>query len=169
MDSSTGTSMPKRQYEDVQTIPGDLGLFGDDDHRNLSLNDHSDAPTSVPPSQSLSESEFQISETNGSQGGFFSAESVSQPDVHRSLAEKHSCKERDYSHTLRRALYEKDEIVNQLRSRLRQLRTTHQQETDKLQKQLQVIQQSAQLELEEQKLKVATLEKIMHERETVSR
>ncbi|KAI6016929.1 hypothetical protein BKA83DRAFT_19551 [Pisolithus microcarpus] len=157
MDSSTSTSMPKRQYEDVQTIPGDLGLFGDDDHRNLSLNDHSDAPTSVPPSQSLSESEFQISETNGSQGGFFSAESVSQPDVHRSLAEKHS------------SLYEKDEIVNQLRSRLRQLRTTHQQETDKLQKQLQVIQQSAQLELEEQKLKVATLEKIMHERETVSR
>ncbi|KAI6013802.1 hypothetical protein BKA83DRAFT_4499841 [Pisolithus microcarpus] len=167
MDSSTGTSMPKRQYEDVQTIPGDLGLFGDDDHRNLSLNDHSDAPTSVPPSQSLSESEFQISETNGSRGGFFSVESVSQPNVHRSFAEKRSCKERDYSHTLRRALYEKDEIVNQLRSRLRQLRTTHQQETDKLQKQLQVIQQSAQLELEEQKLKVATLEKIMHERETM--
>ncbi|KAI6108771.1 hypothetical protein EV401DRAFT_407768 [Pisolithus croceorrhizus] len=38
---------------------------------------------------------------------------------------------------------------------------------DKLQKQLQVIQQLAQLELEEQKLKVAALEKIMHERETM--
>lgn len=93
--------MPKRQHEDVQTIPGDLGLFGDDDYRNLSLNDHSDVPTSVPPSWSLSESEFRTSETDGSRSAFFSAESVSQPNVHRSFAEKRSCKEVDYSHTLR--------------------------------------------------------------------
>ncbi|KIK20280.1 hypothetical protein PISMIDRAFT_13113 [Pisolithus microcarpus 441] len=142
--------MPKRQYEDVQTIPGDLGLFWDDDHRNLSLNDHSDAPTSVPPSQSLSESEFQISETNGSWAGF-SLRSLSRNPMSTVHSQKNV----------------PDEIVNQLRSWLRQLRTTHQQETDKLQKQLQVIQQSAQLELEEQKLKVTTLEKIMHERETM--
>ncbi|KAI6106844.1 hypothetical protein EV401DRAFT_1892351 [Pisolithus croceorrhizus] len=80
---------------------------------------------------------------------------------------KRSYKETDYSLALRQALYEKDKLVNKLKSQLCQLKLTHQQEQDKLQRQLSEIQQSAQLELEEHKSRVATLEKIMNECETM--
>ncbi|KAI6102400.1 hypothetical protein EDD16DRAFT_1525630 [Pisolithus croceorrhizus] len=168
--SMTSMTTPKRQrgdvQEDVQTVHEDKGLFGDDDYNNMSLDKYSDVPTSVPLSWSTSESELQASESDGNRGELLPAQSILQP-VRRSSTGKRSYKETDYSLALRQALYEKDELVNKLKSRLRQLKLTHQQEQDKLQRQLSEIQRSAQLELEEHKSRVATLEKIMNERETM--
>lgn len=168
--SMTSMTTPKWQrgdvQEDVQTVHEDKGLFGDDDYNNMSLDKYGDVPTSVPLSWSTSESELRASESDGNRGELLPAQSILQP-VRRSSTGKRSYKETDYSLALRQALYEKDELVNKLKSRLRQLKLTHQQEQDKLQRQLSEIQRSAQLELEEHKSRVATLEKIMNERETM--
>ncbi|KAI6123612.1 hypothetical protein EDD16DRAFT_1704210 [Pisolithus croceorrhizus] len=167
--SMTSMTTPKWQcgdvQEDVQTVHEDKGLFGDDDYNNMSLDKYGDVPTSVLLSWSTSESELQASESDGNWGKLLPAQSILQP--HRSSTGKRSYKETDYLLALRQALYEKDELVNKLKSRLHQLKLTHQQEQDKLQRQLSEIQQLAQLELEEHKSRVATLEKIMNECETM--
>ncbi|KAI6159901.1 hypothetical protein EDD17DRAFT_1761957 [Pisolithus thermaeus] len=141
--------MPKWQrgdvQEDIQTVHEDKGLFGDNDYNNMSLDKY---------------------KSDGNQGELLPAQSILQP-VHHSSTGKRSYKETDYSLALRQALYEKDKLVNKLKSQLCQLKLTHQQEQDKLQRQLSEIQQSAQLELEEHKSRVATLEKIMNECETM--
>ncbi|KAI6030222.1 hypothetical protein EDC04DRAFT_2898474 [Pisolithus marmoratus] len=112
----------------------------------------------VPPSRSMSaisESEFWTPENDGALDKACSSAlqlSLPQPNARQSSAEKCIQKEADYSVTL---------------SQICLLKATHLQEKDKLQRQLWAIQQSAQAELEEHKARVAALEKIMNERETI--
>ncbi|KAI6023377.1 hypothetical protein EDC04DRAFT_2900577 [Pisolithus marmoratus] len=121
----------------------------------------------VLPSRSMSaisESEFWTPENDGALDKACSSAlqlSLLQPNAQQSSAEKCIQKEADYSVTLRRSLYEKDGIVKHLRSRIRLLKAVSDTSRD--------LQTSADCtsELEEHKARVAALEKIMNERETI--
>ncbi|KAI5995116.1 hypothetical protein EDD15DRAFT_2366038 [Pisolithus albus] len=71
----------------------------------------------------------------------------------------------DYSHGLRRSLYEKEELVNGLKGRLRHLKLTHQEQLKSLQEQNQDLYTKAQSEIEGQKARIAGLENFIQQRE----
>ncbi|KAI6145833.1 hypothetical protein BKA82DRAFT_11436, partial [Pisolithus tinctorius] len=140
--------------EDTQTIQQDDSLFDEDTQYE-----------SIVSSQRWSEPPETAPEARAIMPRLKSLELMSVPGIPQGSNTQDKCRheEVDYSHKLRRDLYEKHRVINQLRGRVRQLK-----EQEAVLHNIDDRYQMACVEIENQKRKVMELQGIMERREEVT-